>query len=68
MTTQHVAFRLVHPLEDKESGREATPIIALTAHAVKEDMDKSIQAGCNSHLTKPIKKATLLQTIDRFMR
>ena len=63
----HAATREMRRWE-KESGREATPIIALTAHAVKEDMDKSIQAGCNSHLTKPIKKATLLQTIDRFMR
>ncbi len=63
----HTATREMRRWE-KENGREATPIIALTAHAVKEDMDKSIQAGCNSHLTKPIKKATLLQTIDRFMR
>ncbi len=63
----HTATREIRRWE-KENGREATPIIALTAHAVKEDMDKSIQAGCNSHLTKPIKKATLLQTIDQFMR
>ncbi len=63
----HTATREIRRWE-KENGREATPIIALTAHAVKEDMDKSLQAGCNSHLTKPVKKATLLQTIDRFMR
>ncbi len=63
----HTATREIRRWE-KENGREPTPIIALTAHAVKEDMDKSIQAGCNSHLSKPIKKVTLLQTIDRFMR
>ncbi len=63
----HTATREIRRWE-KENGREATPIIALTAHAVKEDMDKSIQAGCNSHLTKPIKKITLLQTIDQFLR
>ena len=43
----------------------ATPIIALIAHAVKEEMDKSLAAGCTAHLTKPIKKATLLQAIGQ---
>ncbi len=63
----HTATREIRQWE-QENGREPTPIIALTAHAVKEDMEKSIEAGCNSHLTKPIKKATLLQMIDKFMR
>ncbi|MGH8659555.1 MAG: response regulator [Gammaproteobacteria bacterium] len=51
---------------EQESGRDPTPIIALTAHAVAEDVEKSIAAGCNAHLTKPIKKALLLQTLERF--
>ncbi len=40
-----------------------TPIIALTAHAFPDDLQKSRAAGCTAHLTKPIKKATLLRTI-----
>jgi len=47
-------------------GRDLTPIIALTAHAVAEDVEKSLAAGCNAHLTKPIKRALLLQTLERF--
>ena len=37
--------------------------IALTAYALQDDMQKSLAAGCPAHLTKPIKKATLLGTI-----
>ena len=43
--------------------RPPTPIIALTAHALQGDAQKSLEAGCTAHLTKPIKKATLLAAI-----
>ncbi len=41
------------------------PILALTAHAAGEARATSLEAGCNEHLTKPIKKATLLEAIFR---
>jgi PAS domain S-box-containing protein len=41
------------------------PILALTAHATGEGVGKSLEAGCNEHLTKPIKKTTLLAAIFR---
>lgn len=40
-----------------------TPIIALTAHAMKEERDKCIKLGFSDHVTKPIDRAQLLQTI-----
>jgi CheY-like chemotaxis protein len=43
-----------------------TPIVALTANAFQEERDKSLAAGCNAHLTKPIKKQTLLEAICRY--
>jgi CheY-like chemotaxis protein len=40
------------------------PILALTAHALPEEVRKSFDAGCTAHLTKPIRKATLLAAIE----
>jgi PAS domain S-box-containing protein len=51
---------------ERAQRREMTPIIALSANAFKEDIDKSLDAGCNAHLTKPIKKQTLLEAICRY--
>ncbi len=51
---------------EQQHGRAETPIIALTAFAQQGDSQKSLDAGCNAHLTKPIKKTVLLQALDRF--
>ncbi|MDH5639912.1 MAG: response regulator [Nitrospira sp.] len=42
------------------------PIVALTANAFKDELDKSLAAGCIAHLTKPIKKKTLLAAIAQY--
>ena len=59
------ATREIRILE-KEKGLKPTPIIAMTAHALKEDEQKSFDAGCDAHLTKPIRKPILLETIRKF--
>jgi len=42
---------------------ENLPIIAMTAHARQEDINESINAGMNLHISKPIKKDILLKSI-----
>ncbi len=49
---------------EKASKVERTPIAALTAHAIKEFEQQSLDAGCDLHLSKPIKKKTLLAAIE----
>ncbi|HEX4923696.1 MAG TPA: CHASE domain-containing protein [Bdellovibrionales bacterium] len=39
------------------------PIVALTAHALKEEREKTFQAGCNDHLTKPIQRETFIEKV-----
>ena len=41
----------------------STPIIAFSANAFQEEIEKSLIAGCTAHVTKPIKKKVLLQAI-----
>ncbi|NGZ28449.1 MAG: response regulator, partial [Magnetococcales bacterium] len=51
-------------LLEKRHGWPHTPIVALTARAMKTDEDACLAAGCDLHLTKPIRKALLLEIID----
>ncbi len=48
---------------EQTEGRSPTTIIALTAHALKEDEQRSLDAGCNGHMTKPIEKKLLLSVL-----
>lgn len=44
------------------------PIIALTANAFDEDVQQSIQAGMNAHLSKPIEPEQLFETLERLIK
>ncbi|ABK43168.1 PAS/PAC sensor hybrid histidine kinase [Magnetococcus marinus MC-1] len=52
---------------EQAQGVKRTPILALTAHAMKEDESKSLEAGCDGHLTKPIRKQVFLQKLQGFL-
>ncbi|MEI9814248.1 MAG: response regulator [Acidobacteriota bacterium] len=42
------------------------PIVALTAYSEAEAILKSIEAGCTAHVSKPIRKAALMEVIQRY--
>lgn len=56
------AVRRIRQWEGERGGRR-TPIIALTASAFDETVRKVVEAGCDSHLGKPLKRSTLLRVI-----
>jgi PAS domain S-box-containing protein len=60
------ATRLIRTWEI-ENHRTPTPIIALTASALEEDVQRTHAAGCDMHLSKPIKKSVLLDAIRTLM-
>src|SRR5262249_36057952 len=44
------------------------PVIALTAHADREDQDRARAVGCIEYLTKPVEREHLLTTLRRHLR
>jgi signal transduction histidine kinase/CheY-like chemotaxis protein len=62
----HRATRMVRAWE-QATGRPRLPIIALTAHALAGEADKSYEAGCDLYLTKPIRKQALLDVLARWI-
>ena len=51
---------------DREDAKKI-PIIALTANAFDEDVQRSLQSGLNAHLTKPIDPDLLFETLEMYM-
>ena len=43
---------------------KTVPIIALTANAFDEDVQRSLQAGMNAHLSKPVEPEQLYNTLE----
>ncbi|MEG1479111.1 MAG: response regulator, partial [Clostridiales bacterium] len=51
----------------RKSDAKTIPIIAMTANAFEEDIEKTKDAGMNAHLAKPIEPLLLYQTIQSFL-
>ena len=60
------ATRAIRSLNRKDA--LTVPIIALTANAFDEDVQRSMQAGLNAHLSKPVEPDALFETLERLIR
>ena len=60
------ATRVIRALDRKDA--KDIPIIALTANAFDEDVQKSLQAGLNAHLSKPVEPDNLFTTLESLIR
>ena len=47
---------------------KSIPLIALTANAFDEDVQRSMQEGLNAHLSKPVQPDTLSETLESLIR
>jgi CheY-like chemotaxis protein len=59
------ATRAIRERERLSGGR--VPIVALTAHALKEDRQRCLDAGMDGYLAKPIRAKDLYEKIESFM-
>ena len=49
------------------SENNVIPIIAQTAYALSGDQEKTIEAGCNDYISKPINQETLLNLMSKYL-
>jgi CheY-like chemotaxis protein len=60
------ATRTIRALDRPDA--QEIPIIALTANAFDEDVQRSLQSGLNAHLTKPVQPESLFETLEVLCR
>jgi len=50
-----------------DDGLKSIPVVALTAHAMADDRQKALDAGCDDYDTKPVELKRLLRKIEAFL-
>ena len=61
-------YSATREIRNLKSAIRNIPIIAMTAHAMAGDEDKSLQAGMNGHVTKPIDPDRLFTTLQKWIK
>ena len=59
------ATRRIRALDRPDAAR--VPIVAMTANAFDEDVQRSLQVGMNAHLTKPVEPEHLYQMLEELI-
>ena len=60
-------YEAVRTIRRRESGARRTPIIAMTANTEEGDRERYLAAGADAYLTKPLRWATLKQTVSELV-
>ena len=60
-------FTTTRNIRNEEKNGKHIPIIALTAHAIRETRDRSIEYGMDDYITKPVDHKALMESIDRIL-
>jgi two-component system, sensor histidine kinase len=61
------ATRRIRELEKLDASRRRVPIIALTAHATKDDRNRCLAAGMDDYLSKPMDPSLLASTLSKWL-
>jgi len=59
-------YEVTAEIRRKETADEHVPIIAVTAHAMRGDRERCLEAGMDDYLAKPLRPADLEAAIDRW--
>ena len=57
---------VVRAMKEEDRTRRI-PILALTAHAMRGDRDRFLEAGCDGYISKPIDVKTFIESIGKYL-
>ncbi|HEX5009476.1 MAG TPA: response regulator [Planctomycetota bacterium] len=60
-------FEATRAIRRREAGRGHVPIIAMTAHAMKGDRERALEAGMDDYITKPVDAQLLRRVLQRWI-
>lgn len=52
----------------QDPGLQEIPVVALTGHAMEEDIEKAMEAGCAGYISKPFNIKDFLDTVNQFFQ
>jgi CheY-like chemotaxis protein len=61
-------FEATRAIRRREAGRTRVPIIAMTAHAMKGDRERVLDAGMDDYITKPVDPQLLRRVLQRWIQ
>ena len=60
-------YEATRELRRREGSRRHTPVVALTAHALRSDRQRCLEAGMDAHLAKPVSIETLRNVLEHWV-